>query len=333
MSKMFRLMLVCLISLFVTYGSAMAFSENGYVYDKAVANGTYDAEAVNKDMSYDHEYDWFGGGSAFSFGEVMVGGEMTTHAGSVDTGFYCWKIPAFAYQTGTIFAMSDGKTWAWVDNDPFKVKAVAGAKFVDGGVLMYGLALGNGGSREEIESRVKYGAKLIQFHNVEKGVWGAGYVFAGNMSGLNFKAYMPSEYDSGKGFVTQVNGTSYTPDVVTVGKSEVRIDPFGSVRSISAHTQNMSQVVFSPCHRPETLTSNVYGAGIVGGQIGIGNNYAGGASSFMYNGYTTGRGEANLNAVVGNVGTSSFATVTGSSWATTNGVPTNNCCDNGNTPR
>lgn len=329
MSKMFRLMLVCLISLFVTYGSAMATMQQ----DKAVANGTYDAEAVNKDMSYDHEYDWFGGGSAFSFGEVMVGGEMTTHAGSVDTGFYCWKIPAFAYQTGTIFAMSDGKAWSWVDNDPFKVKAGAGAKFVDGGVLMYGLALGNGGSREEIESRVKYGAKLIQFHNVEKGVWGAGYVFAGNISGLKFDAYMPSEYDSGKGFVAQVNGTSYTPDVVTVGKSEVRIDPFGSVRSISAHTQNMSQVVFSPCHRPETLTSNVYGAGIVGGQIGIGNNYAGGASSFMYNGYTTGRGEANLNAVVGNVGTSSFATVTGSSWATTNGVPTNNCCDNGNTPR
>jgi len=224
--------------------------------------------------------------------------------------------------------MSDGKAWSWVDNDPFKVKAGAGAKFVDGGVLMYGLAKGLGGSYETIESRVKYGAKLIQFHNVEKGVWGAGYVFAGNMSGLKFDAYMPTKVNVGDGFVAQVNGTSYTPDVVTVGKSEVKIDPFGSVRSISAHTQNMSQVVFSPCHRPETLTSNVYGAGIVGGQIGIGNNYAGGTSGFMYNGYTTGRGEANLNAVVGNVGTSSFATVTGSSWATTNGVPTNNCCDN-----
>jgi hypothetical protein len=327
MKKLFSLMIVCLFSLVLSFGSAFA-CQNCDQPGEAQAIGSYDVEAWASDYSYDYSYDGRGGVSTGAVGTVMTGGVMDTYAHSVGSWerIFCWRfyVPAFAYQTGLITAGSEVDTWTWIKNKPFKTSAGAGAKFEDGYVFMSGLAIGNEGNFEQINSRVKFGGDLNQYNQIIRYDEGS-VISAENTSGLIFRAYMPTQYSSGDGKVVHFNGTTYTPDAITVGRSSVSVDPFGATRSITGHTENMTRVSFSPCYRPETLTSSVYGYGGVQGIIYNGGTYAGGSSSFGYNGYTQGAGEANFRATVSNVGNTATATAMCSSWATANGNPTGNC--------
>jgi hypothetical protein len=341
MKKLFSLMIVCLFSLVLSFGSAFATCQNCDQPGEAQAIGQYNVGAWSYDDTVAFKGDMFGGGTAWGHAEGMVGGWLNTYAHSLSS--YEWTIewvkgkwgyypklvkeyvPAFAYEAGFVCAGSEVDTWAWVKNSPFKVKAGAGARFVDGYVFMGGTAIGNEGNRERIESGITYAGNFGQSNTVFKTV-GHSFVGAGNYSGITFQAYMPERVVTGRDAVVFVDGTTYTPDVVTTGMSSVSIDAFGAFRSISGHTENMARVEFSPCHKPATLISNVYGYGSTGGIVqGTGANYAGGTAMFNYNGYTQGAGEANFRATVSNVGNTATATAMGSSWATANGNPTGNC--------
>lgn len=326
MKKLF-VILFMVLSLVMAGSNAMACEGNECEGGDSTVSGYYFAQP----MDYDKSFSKVGNDYGFAEGIYGVGGEMNTFANAegcsrewVWTGWFRghWEYtPNEAFQEGSILATSEAKAWSWAKDYGLTSKAGAGIKAEDGFVIISGFVKGKGGEPEFISSRVIYGADFYQKNAANEVGYSAGDVFAFNQSGLNFEA---SEYwKEGTFLGFHLNGADYTPDVITKGKSEVTIDPSGNYRSIAAHTENMSYME----SLPNDMTmhyANVYGNGYVGGVISNGAAFAGGNVNFMYNGYTEGQGQAQLDAVVKTYGQGTTAYVSGSSSAVANGGNTPN---------
>ena len=334
MKKLF-VILFMVLSL-VVVGSAMACEGSECNGNGATVDGYYQVFAA--------DYDWsksvssYGNDYGFATGYYGIGGEMNTYADAegctselVYHGKYTglkalfdWRnwvreyTPNEAFEQGFIYAKSKSKAFSWAKDSGLTSKAGAGIKADEGFVIIEGSAFGKDGDREMVQSRIVFGADFYQENAAKETGYYAGGVYAFNFSGLEFEAVTDWDTDINRNGVIHFNSECYTPDVKTIGKSEVTIDPYGSFRSIVAHTENMAYI--EPIAPDMTMRyANVYGSGGVGGIIGNGDAYAGGNANFNYTGYTNGQGQANLNAVVNTQGQATTAWVSGSSSAVANG--------------
>lgn len=287
----------------------------------ATVNGNYQINAFDSDYSSD--YTWNDGAYAEAGGNA--GGTLDTFANAecittwewVQTGRWFWQghfeevqIPGFAQQFGTMDANADPSAWSWAKDYGLTSKAGAGAKF-EGEVSSFGEAFGLGGERESVASDLYVNGSVYQENYAKETGYGAGGISGGNSSGGNFYS-SDYDYDSGKGFASDYN--TVNGSMITKGKTEVTIDPYGSYRSISGQTENFASVE----DNNYLNSANVYGSGGIGGSISSYNgSFAGGSADFSYNGGTYGAGAACLDAQVSN----GNASVSGSSYATGN-------CDN-----
>ena len=337
---MLRKILMLVVSLMFVSSMALAVVDEGGESNTGTVIGNYHAEAWDLDESYSFTFNDHG----YAGGEYMIGGKLDTFADA--EGYSCklvhddrypnwmwWKVkweytPNEAYQEGSIKAESEAKAWSWAKDYGLTSKAGAGIKAEDGYVRFEAWVSGRGGDDESIRSQVLYGADFIQHNAANEIGYAAGGVSAGNESGLYFYGVTPYHDWSGLEMIASYFGLmreNYTPDVITKGKSEVTIDPYGDYRSIVAHTENMSDISFpggSRCNPSPSVylqEANVWGNGNVNGVIGNGGAFAGGSASFNYSGYTNGSGSADMNAYVNTHGDTTKVFVSGSSRAVANG--------------
>jgi len=204
------------------------------------------------------------------------------------TGWNYIPKPADAY--GTILGYSESKAWSWAKDYGLTSKAGAGAKF-EGFAISGALALGVEGCEETIVSDLFVGGTVAQANNAGEIGYNAGGVSGGNQSSANFYATDTNSV-SGDGYA--YDGNYISGSAITKGDTKVSIDPTGNFRSISAKTSNFASIETSGVLQ----SSNVQGTGAVGGVISNGLSFAGGTSSFSYNGSTFGTGNATLNSSV-----------------------------------
>lgn len=304
--------------------------------DQSTVAGVYSIQPWDFDDSYSRSNHGHGNDFGYAGGSSMIGGDIQTFADAagygchwVQTGRFFWQghweyTPNKAFQQGLLYGESKTKAWSWAHDSGLTSKAGAGIKADSGFVIGEGLAIGKYGDKEFVSDRLAFGADFYQNNGANEVGYLAGGVTAYNQSGLDYLAVSP--WDMNESHTTAFNTlySSYTPDVITKGKSEVTIDPYGNTRSFSAKTENMSNIAFNGCRAPEVSIQNasVFGSGIVQGGISNGAAYVNGTSTFSYNGYTAGNGAANLiGKVTVTPGGSTSAFISGSSSAVANGNP------------
>jgi len=274
----------------------------------------------------------------YAGGDSMIGGEMETYADAEGKSrqlvhddrypdWMWWKVkivetPNAAFEQGLIYGTSKTKAWSWAHDSGLTSKAGAGIKADNGFIIGEGLATGKSGEKEFVSDRIVFGASFYQENGANEIGYLSGGIGAYNQSGLDYFAVSPWDMNEHSTIAINTLYSNYTPDVITKGKSEVTIQPYGDNRSFKGATENMTNIAFNGCHAPEVNMQNarVFGNGIVSGGIQNGNAYAGGTTTFNYNGYTAGNGSANL---VGNVTVTPHATsafVSGSSRSVANGA-------------
>jgi len=268
----------------------------------------------------------------YAGGESMIGGEIETFADAtgygchwVQTGRFFWEghweyTPNEATEGALLYGESETKAWSWAHDSGLTSKAGAGIKADGGYVLGLAYASGKGGDKEFVSTRLAFGANFYQNNGANEVGYLAGGVTAYNQSGLEYLAFSPWETYEHKDYVVGILASDYTPDVITKGKSEVTIDPYGDTRSFNAMTENMSNIAFTGCNAPNVTfeSASVYGNGVVSGVISNGSAVAGGTATFNYNGYTAGNGSANMYGTVTVNQNSTSAYVSGSSSAVAN---------------
>lgn len=226
-----------------------------------------------------------------------------------------YTIPAYAEQgaEGNAFNTTHSCTYAW----DFGRTSMAGAfSETVGWASASGWAEGNRGYPEMSLSKVWVGGSVFQEHYAaETGYSDGSFVEGGNYSGASFYGES-ADFDMGFGSA----GTSVCifGQAFTGGNTYVTIDPYGSNRSIDAYTSNYSGV--RTC--AGSMESSVVGEGFVNGLIQKGSVYAGGASTFGYNGANNGFGAASLNASITVNQHSSTASASSYSVAGSTGVGT-----------
>lgn len=289
----------------------------------STATGYYYGNAPSYDES--NSYSGYPGAfndDAHSSAQGSSGGNVSTSASAKGThpeivGWYWWypiyiEVPNEAYEEGGLEAQSNSNAWSYT-NDYFSNTSCAGAgASFQGDAETYGLAIGPYGDREVVQGTVYVGGIVQQYHNANEAGYPSGsWVGGGNSSLAEFYA-SDYDYESGHGYVFDTN--SIFGGAYTEGHTYVTGDFYGAYRSIEARTWNEAGTYAS--HPMEY--SRVTGNGGVGGAIINGNTYAGGQSTFQYQGGTYGTGNAALNANIVNYGNSSHVTVSGSSSAYAN---------------
>ena len=297
------------------------------VDEGSTVTGSYFVHPWDFDESLSESYHGYGNDFGYAGGESMIGGEMETFADATGSSRqWNWKtwerecVPNEAYETATIYGESETKAWSWAHDSGLTSKAGAGIKAEGGYVLGLGYASGKGGDDEFVSTRLAFGADFYQTNGANEVGYLAGGVTAYNQSGLDYLAFSPWETYEHKDYAIGVLASNYTPDVITKGKSEVTIDPYGDMRSFNATTENMTNIAFTGYRAPEVTiqSASVYGNGVVSGAISNGSAYAGGTATFNYNGYTAGNGSANMYGTVTVNQNSTSAYVSGSSSAVAN---------------
>jgi len=291
---------------------------------------------------FDESSSTYGNDFGYAGGVSMIGADMQTFANAKGSscslewvdGPYTWfgrqkngwhlefvYTPNAAFQQGLLYGVSETKAWSWAHDSGLTSKAGAGIKADNGFVTGEGLATGKYGDKEFVSDRLAWGADFYQNNGANEVGYDAGGVSAYNQSGLDYLAVGPWDMNEHSNIAFNTLYSNYTPDVITKGKSEVTIDPYGDIRSFSAKTENMSSIAFNGCRAPEVSiqNANVFGNGIVQGGISNGAAYVNGTATFSYNGYTAGNGAANLTGMVTvTPGGSTSAFVSGSSRAVAN---------------
>jgi len=312
--------------------------------DQATAAGVYSARPFDFDESESWSNHGHGNDFGYAAGWSGIGGDIQTFADAeggsnhlVYVGKYTdWRkyvdfknwvkqyTPNEAFEQGLLYGESKTKAWSWAHDSGLTSKAGAGIKADNGFIIGEGLATGKYGDKEFVSDRLAFGADFYQNNGANEVGYLAGGVTAYNQSGLAYSAVGDWDMNEHSTIAFNTLYSSYTPDVITKGKSEVTIDPYDDIRSFSAKTENMSNIAFNGCKAPEVSiqNANVFGSGIVQGGISNGAAYVQGTSTFSYNGYTAGNGAANLTGMVTvTPGGSTSAFVSGSSRAVANTPP------------
>jgi len=310
----------------------------------ATVTGVYSIRPWDFDESESWSYHGHGNDFGYAGGVSGIGGDIQTFADAEGSScqtvyvgsytdwrkYFDWKnwvkqyTPNEAFEQGFLYGESETKAWSWAYDNGLTSKAGAGIKAEDGFVFGDGLATGKYGDPEFVSTRLAFGADFYQNNGANEVGYLAGGVTAYNQSGLDYLAYSPWDMNEHNTIAFSILHSSYTPDVITKGKSEVTIDPYGNTRSFNATTENMTNIAFNGCRAPDVTiqNANVFGNGVVQGGISNGAAYVGGTTTFSYNGYTAGNGAANLTGMVTvTPGGSTSALISGSSSAVANGAP------------
>lgn len=282
-----------------------------------------------------YDYSWSSTGRRGNFNDHaeawadgFAGGSLDVYANADGTHreivFAGWKricffkIPIFkkvdvdnpASVDGFGTAESQGTAWTRTRDTGLTSTANAYAQ-TDGSAFTMGFAKGLQGSRESVESNVYVGGTVNQWNEAGETGYSSGQGVDGfNESGGYFMA-QDHDYESGRGYAFDTNYIE--GGMMTKGMTRVQIDPYGSNRSIKAHTENMVQV------NANTHDAQVFGYGSVGGMSAKGNSYAGGNAGFSYMGNTYGTGKATLNANVNIGSTTSTVVVSAHADSVSNG--------------
>jgi hypothetical protein len=328
----------------------------------STVGGVYDGEAWETAKDFDHSgvNDF-----AFAKSETMIGGTMETFADAVGNGYeyvgrykgsydkkwdHGWKyvfvgegegkydlIPNKASQeVKMILVAYDGNVHACSFDNGLYSQSYAKAELGDSYAKFTGDVYGKGGEDEYIASQIRFGGNLYQKTLAKEVGYNAGYGVAFEQSGASFLMEMPLVEGENLGYFGHYNSNdidllfipvvSFGPEATVKGFSSVEIDPYGSERSLVAHTNNMSYVGFNSngilnclAPTPQTVLSNVGGNGIVKGYMSNGPTYGQGIATFNYTGYTQGSGVADLSIVTNNGLNQSSVVINGSSSAVANG--------------
>jgi len=310
-----KLFIVALMVLSLAIGAGNGFACEGYECGPRSSDLNLQFQA---DLgAYDYDYSstgWRGNYNdhASSTADGYAGGFLDVHANADGyTTIFGWKIDNPAFVQGFGDAEAEGKAWAWSKDYGTTSKAGAGA-VTNGQAFTEGLATGLYGCREFVSSEVYVGGQVSQWNEAgETGYQSGQFVEGGNQSGGIFHS-VDYDYASGNGFAFDTNYIE--GGMITKGKTEVSIDPYGSYRSISAMTENMVQV-----NAPKIQYSSIGGNGYVNGIAQKGNTFAGGNASFSYNGNTYGNGNANLNANIYSGNGQASSTVSATAYSVSDG--------------
>lgn len=208
-----------------------------------------------------------------------------------------------ASQNGGIFAHSDSFADSFVFD--FGLTSIAGGfAMFDGITFGYGTADGICGNNESVEGNLSLNGYVGQQNMAkEVGYRDGQFVTAGNFSEATFSA-TKSFSDEGQGHAAA--GDTLVGGAVTSGFSTATINPG---RSLEATT-----VTNTSFYTNGVGTAMLNGAGGVNGVVATQGAYAGGTSTFGYNGTgTQASGNASMNANVHSTGNSSTVMVTGHS--------------------
>lgn len=318
-----NLFLVGLLSIMLVMGASAAIACGGHNEPQCGPRDANFNAAFNAE-SDDYSYRARGNEQAEAGAYGFSGGNLNVTANADGTHkeivgwkrVWIFKVPVFgnvdnpadAYGYGE--ADSESKAWTWTRDYGLTSKAGAGAE-TNGEAFTFGAATGLKGCPETVDSTVYVGGNVYQSnYAAELGYSNGQGVDGGNMSNGNFYA-ADHDYESGRGFAADSNYIE--GGMITKGKTEVSIDPYGSHRSITGRTENMIQV-----NAPGT-DSMVFGQGGVGGNSANGASFAGGQANFGYNGVTYGNGNANINASVVTSGEHTNVTVSGSAHSVSDG--------------
>jgi len=272
-------------------GSANAFCF-GCGDETAILSGGGEATDYDKDYS---STKWRGNWNDKAKGEASSFAGFTLDLEATGYGF--------AHVSGGGDADANAKAWSWAKDYGTTSKAGAGAK-TSGDAFAAGLAIGFDFCKNTVDTTVYVGGSVHQYNEAGETGYSAGGISGGNNSGGSFFA---QDRDLVKGYGIVADTNSIDGGMITKGKTEVSIDPYGYHRSISGSTENMTKICAD-----HIVQANVYGSGGVGGSISKGGNVAGGVAEFSYSGATYGSGSANINANVtpGHVSFSGSATAT-----------------------
>jgi len=254
------------------------------------------------------------GGSAYSYGmnettASAQGGYMKTSWKKVSCndcrkGYRYEKVSTFvpfeARADSIVIARKpDIHAWSWAKDYGMLSKAGAGA-VINGDwcdVSVIGIGFGLAGDPETTLTEVGIGGHIFQKNGAGETGWPEGtYAEGENKSELSFYA---NKYDQDIGqsgwFIIDLPGAfditgGVEGSAIVKGKTEVRVQPYGSHRSAFATTQNSAEINF------ENYTGGIGGYGNVSAAAIKGGSFAAGAAGFGYNGINNGNGIATVDA-------------------------------------
>jgi hypothetical protein len=236
--------------------------------------------------------------SASAGGWVGAGGTVTTAA----TGFLPGQ---YGSVVGTAFTPS---TYNYTtDSDISKTSTSAAGAYVNGTVVAGGFAGGISCSPQTVNIVDNVTGNIGQSNQAgELGYANNTWAQAGNESSATFNV-AGSASDSGHlvaGALSVISGNASTD-----GNSYANVDNTGNHQGFTAMTMTSTDVDGSS---GTTVTSNISGDGGAAGNIGVGQSFAGGNSSFSYSGNYT-------NVAAGAYTTGSVVSTPGSVTATSQG--------------
>jgi len=221
-------------------------------------------------------------------------------------------VPNEAGVFGTIFADTDAHAWAYTKDYGLSSKAGAGA-VVEGKVIAGGLAYGANGLPETVTVNLFFEGNVSQYNKAAEINYPGGQgITAVNESAAHGEAFKTISDFGCRGVEVELG--TLDAKLITKGKSEVSIDPYGSNRSMTGYTTNETKISSNG-----TAFAGMSGAGAVYGGITNGPAIAAGYSGFNYNGVATyGTGNAFLNANILNNG--STVIISGGATSSINGA-------------
>jgi hypothetical protein len=316
-----KLSIALTLVLAIAVGTSFACDPRKEICGPRDANLNFAFDGMSDDQSSSHRGNDSASSNAFGFagGNLNVSANADgTHLEFIGTKWYhvfsskyYEDVDNAAHVEGYGTADSESKAWSWTRDYGTTSKAGAGAK-TEGDAFTFGLATGLEGCRETVDSQVYVGGNVYQNnYAAEIGYWDNQGVDGGNMSGGNFYT---SDFDSASGRGIAMDTNYIDGGMITKGKTEVSIDPYGSYRSITAMTENMVRV------DADAIDSQVFGNGGIGGNSQSRNgSFAGGNAGFGYNGVTYGNGNAQMNANVYQGQNNTTVTVSGSAHSVSDG--------------
>ncbi len=296
-----RIIALIAAGLMFSFGSlAIAGGGSG----NATVTGFYEGGAASDDYSSKTP----GNDGAIASSNGIAYGTVATSASAAPIKIWCFTIPGYAYETGGLTGMDESSAKTDVNDSGYTSAAEASAA-TNGHIIGGGLALGLCGDRETVVTNLSVSGNVAQETWVNEIGYPNGSGIGAQQMSNGYFMNESSDYASGRGLA--IGADCLSGGISTQGSSIVTINPGVS---ISGYAQNSVTT-----NAKNLVASNVSGSGMVSGIITNGNSFAGGTTTFSYNGGVSGSGNASLNGNISTTGNMTVISVHGSSQATVNG--------------